>query len=123
MGNVCTADKAIDGDYSTYSLTQSSKFSWWSVVFGYTVEIEKILITASGYGIQSGYFDQFKVETKVTSEDPWRVCKGEHSIPTNPHIVKCDNPTIAKYLRLSTSGKCYLKEVHVVGTPIHIGKN
>ena len=125
MGNMCSADKAIDGDSYTYSLTKSSMFNWWSVTFGYTVKIEKILITTSRYALQQGYGNRFKVETKLANDEHWQVCKGEHSILTIHHEVKCEKPTIASYLRLSASGarsRVYMSDVKVARTPVDTGK-
>ena len=90
-----------------------------------TALIERILVTTTDYAFRMGKFRRFKVETRLTSSAPWTVCKGEYSIKGSykPHVVKCNNPTIAKYIRLSVAGgpNLYLSEVIVEGVPV--GKN
>ena len=92
----------------------------------YLAKIEKILCATTKYAIESGKFDRFKVETRITTSEPWKVCKGEYSIegPWRHHEVKCNNPTIAKYIRLSVAGgvNLYLSNVEVVGSLAGVGK-
>jgi len=85
--------------------------------------VEKVVVYANSWAVQQGYFRRFKVETKVNEGDDWKVCKKEHEVQKHdPHVVQCDDVTVAKYVRVSVSpmGSCaplYLHEVEVMGTP------
>ena len=94
------------------------------------MKIEEILVSTTKYAFESGKFRRFKVESRMTASEPWKgtwkVCKGEHSMTGSysPHKVKCDTPTVAKYIRLSVTGgtNLYLTDVRVLGTVIDAGK-
>ena len=121
-GNKCTADKAIDGDKATYSYTKYWRDSAsWSVELSSTVNIKKILFTTSDISLMKGYFNRFKVETRVISSEPWKICRGEYLVKGSPTllIAQCQNETIAGHLRLSVSGmrvQLILGEVKVIGS-------
>ena len=58
------------------------------------------------------------MQTKEQSTDSWKNCISEQKMPSNPYKVVCEEPTIAKYLKISVAGNnipLYLKEVEVVG--------
>ena len=131
VGNKCTADRAIDGDLTTSSVTEASNkanhVEWWSATLGNPSRIEKILVYGSEYAFGKGYYRHFTVKTRMKTSDSWKVCKGDYSIKGSyrPHEVKCNTPTIAKYIRLSVTGfaSLYLQEVRVLGIPIDPGKD
>ena len=125
-GNKCMAESAIDEDKSTKSVTRGSVFDWWSAELTNITRIETILISASMDTSKSGYDGRFKVETRMSTSEPWKICKGEYSFTGSlePHELQCDKPTTAKYLRLSVAGpRCpncrnlYLYDVRVRGEP------
>ena len=118
----CPASAAIDGDMNTKSVTLEQQWVWWSAELTRTVIINEIHITTTKYAFESGKFNRFSVETGMTREDDgWTVCKGEYKMEGSyqPHVVECDTPTTAKYIRLSVRGgtNLYLTEVEVIGTP------
>ena len=120
----CTADKAHDGNMSTYSVTTSdTDVQWWEGELTKRSMISRILVYTTKYALDKGKFQRFKVETRMSRWTKWNVCKGEHSMQAyDPHVVICDQPTNAKYLRLSIAGgsNLYLTEVQVEET---VGKN
>ena len=118
----CTAEKAIDKDEHSMSSTLSSEFSWWSVELASVATIKTILVSTNR--IVLPYFRRFKVETRVLPSDPWKVCKGEHSMQSPRfHMVQCENVTVAGYVRLSVAGfagvvvSLMLYDVKVTGSP------
>lgn len=122
-GNKCTANKSLDGDLSTSSVTRSGGSSqWWSAVLVDVSRIERILVYVSSWAFNRRKFNRFKVETKRNTDEKWTVCKDEYKMeaPYYPHIVQCSSPTIAKYIRLSVAGggTLYLREVKVWGVMI-----
>ena len=115
--NKCIADKAIDNDITTKSLTKHG--GMWNAKISKVIKIDSILIFVTKYGFDQGYYSEFKVETRLDKNDKWVVCKGPYNMkePIDPHVVQCDAPvTLAKYIRLS-SGKNSLRlyEVQVTG--------
>jgi hypothetical protein len=122
----CPASAAIDGDMNTTAVTLGSwsggLWDWWSAELTQTATIDKIRIYTTKYAFNDGKFNRFSVETGMTREDDgWTVCKREYKMEGSykPHVVKCDTPRIAKYIRLSIRGiqNLYLTEVKVIGTP------
>ena len=111
----CTAEKAIDGDIETWAM--SDRGGSWAVEFAKTVLIDKVLLTLGKTYYE--YYSAFKLETKTSEEDAWSVCKGPYKVelPMDPHEVKCDAPTTAKFLRISPgpggTGRLTLVEVTV----------
>ena len=79
--------------------------------------IEKILVYISLYPSENIPSSKFKVETRLSAEDAWEVCKGEHSL-NDPHMIQCDQNTVAKYIRLSCKVSLILREVSVLGKPM-----
>ena len=128
-GNICTADKVIDGntgtDYSTMGVTHPDSPSWWSARMTAVATINKILVYAQEWPFTEGFYNRFKVETRMREDEPWTVCKGEYSMsrPIDPHEVLCDQPTTAGYVRVSVAGNkfLYLREVQVFGKSL-VGK-
>ena len=82
--------------------------------------IEKILVYISLYPARNIPSSMVKVETRLSKQDAWKVCKGEYSInePYDPHEIRCDEDTVAKYIRIYVRGNVYLvlREVRVIGT-------
>ena len=67
--------------------------------------------------MQEGYYDGFSVENRLNEDENWEVCKGPYNVtePLRPHVVHCKDPaTLAKFIRLSTSGNLLLREVIVI---------
>ena len=99
----------------------NSVVEWWTATFSNVVKVDQIFIYANDYAFASGYYNAFKVETKLDENDDWVVCKGPYSLtePLKPHILRCNAQyTLAKYIRLSISGRgksLYLQEVRVTG--------
>ena len=119
-GNVCIANKAIDGDLATQSVTRESQLESWSAELEELSSITKILVYANSWALGAGKYSRFKVEVKTSQNGAWKVCKAEHAMqaPHDPNVVVCDGgPMNAKYLRLSVaSNPLYLNEVKVFGS-------
>ena len=123
--NPCTADRAIDGDTTSscnFAHTAlASEGAWWSAEMTKVARIEQILAYVPSWEYKQGYYRHFKVETRLSKQDAWKVCKGEYSMnePYDPHEIQCDQDTVAKYIRLSVRGNVHLvlNEVRVIGTP------
>ena len=116
----CAADKAVDENLLTESRTSESHNPWWSVELTEPSMIYRILVHISPHAHQEGEFKRFKVETRMRETDDWSICKGEYSVapPLDPHEVRCDDTTTAKYLKLSAENEnemtqLRLKEVAV----------
>ena len=126
LGDQCLADKAIDEDISTNSYTTDDPLPWWKAELSKITRIENIILYLSDYNYNQGHYTGFKVETSIT-EDAWVVCKGPYDVqkPIRPHIITCNKPTIAKYVRLSREidvvGYLALREVNVNG--VSLGKS
>ena len=114
----CAANMAIDGNFGYGSVTDDlDGNSWWSAEFATPAKIKNIAIAIDGWAHHHCCYNSFKVETRMSTNENWNVCKGEHVLPYHsPHVV-CDRPTKAKYLRLSVrDSPLYLYEVVVTGT-------
>ena len=121
--NACTADLVIDGntvdDWPTMGVTNRDEpRSWWSAKMTKEATIDRILVYAHIWAHGQGYYNKFKVETRMTDTGPWTVCKGEYSMgdPIDPHYVICDQQTTAQYIKVSIGGNkhLYLREVQVI---------
>ena len=119
-GNLCTANKAIDGNLATQSVTRESQLESWSAELEELSSITKILVYANSYALGAGKYSRFKVEVKTSQNAAWKVCKAEHAMqaPHDPNEVICEKPMIAKYVKLSVAGgpNLYLNEVKVLGS-------
>ena len=106
--NGCEADKAIDDSLTTFARTGNSQFNWWAVELTELVEIKNVFVSTTYAG--RNRLTGFKVETKMNESEPWELCKGPYSVEGDftPHMVQCENMTIAGYLRLSCTGKYLL---------------
>lgn len=120
-GNNCIAKRAIDSKfgYVTKSVT-SKEESWWKAELSEYTLITKIKIYFGRDNLKA--LQNFSVETTLSKDGPWRVCKGPYAVelPTDPHELQCHNVTRAKHVRLFTRGvKGYyalaLEEVIVFG--------
>ena len=66
---------------------------------------------------------RLSVSTKKHQSDSWKNCTSEQKLFSNVSKIVCDEPTIAKYLKISVAGirrwdymvRLYLNEVEVVG--------
>ena len=116
---MCGADKAIDSKMFTKARTDDSgTSSWWAVEFKYLTKIEKIFLFTEKIDVQRGYFKKLTVETKRNSGGDWEICKGEYSVtePVSPHVIQCERPTTAKYLKFRIPPYyLVLNEVEVTG--------
>ena len=86
-----------------------------------TAEIEEIELYLNPTYHQAGYYATMKVETKLKREESaWKTCKGVYSVTGNidPHEVRCDELTTAKFIRISVDNFLALLEVKVTGIPI-----
>jgi ethanolamine utilization protein EutQ (cupin superfamily) len=121
--NTCGAAMATDGNMATGSVTKYTSFSWWMAEMEKLAHVDAVMVYTDPWAVQQGYFRRFKVETKMREHDEWTMCKDEHSVTAHdPHVVQCDQPTTARYIRVSVtpSGSCvplYLHEVKVMGRP------
>ena len=114
-GGKCTAEKAIDDNFISLSITRRGKPSWWSAELENKVQIEIILVYIGAYSFK--YYNRFQVETGL-QKDVWEVCKGPYEVqrPLTPHYITCDKIKIAKYIRMSQMSEMLaLTEVKVVG--------
>ena len=102
-GNKCTADRAIDNDQSTSAITRRSSLAWWTAELTRAAKISMIIFSTSEFAFGEGNFKNFKVETRLSPLGPWKICKGEHAMqrPVFNHVVQCENPMSARYIRLS----------------------
>ena len=101
----CTAEKALDGDIDTGTLsTNDDGIAWWSARFTTTTVIDSIYVDLSHYYHALG--SQLKVETKMKWDDEWKVCKAAYILEStsNPHDMKCSEETTANFIRLSVTG-------------------
>ena len=117
-----TADKAVDldlglGDDSQPSCTGRSRPMWW------TAELpEATIMTIELYISRhsSKQLGKLKLETRLSDKDAWKTCVDDHTVtkPIRPHVIRCNDVTVAKELKISmTGGKemCF-REVRVLGT-------
>ena len=117
VNNNCAADKAIDKDMSTYSLTlMATQNDWWSVELLVEAAIDQINAYLSQNDLRQGKFNQFQVTSRRSNTEDWSICKEKYSVtePVNPHVLRCERPTIAKYLRLNVFGGNYLAIMELV---------
>ena len=124
--NQCLASLAIDGDLDTRSRT-GYHIGWWKAEMGRPAKIDNIQIyfdTESDPNLS--FYSKLKVETRMRDSDDWNVCKGPFAAkpPVRPYVVRCDNVTVAKRIRITNdySDGLYLYEVKVFGI-VHKGKN
>ena len=105
-GGKCPAGEAVDGDINTMTRTSTALNPWWTAELSKITRIESIVLYLSEYNLNRGNYNNFKIETSMT-EDSWVVCKGPYDVktPIHPHIITCDKPTVAKYIRLSREPK------------------
>ena len=59
-GNKCTPDKAIDGNWKTWSGTKNTNLEWWAAEMEEAVRIDKIFVYSSEYSFKYK-FKRFKV--------------------------------------------------------------
>ena len=114
------ASNAIDKDRKTYSLTATANDAWWTAELKEMAKIDQVLVYA-----KKSFFDRlyknFMVEVGLI-KDVWELCKGPYDMqtPIDPHVVTCNSPKIARYIRLSRvlSYRSYIVflEVEVFGT-------
>ena len=81
-------------------------------------KIEEILLYLTEYSLRQGHYSKLNVETSMDNSQ-WVVCKRDIVADISPYEVKCDQATLAKYVRIST-GKdngLRLMEVKVFGVP------
>ena len=122
--NDLSPNRAIDGNTTSRSVTAwwLNNVEWFTVQLSQASVIVKIQLYLDEYALRKGYYKRFKLETRMQKEDEWKTCKGEYDVigPISPHEVVCDDAkTVAKYLRISVSGRMkplYLGEVKVMGT-------
>ena len=118
-GGICNAEAALTGSGSA---TKNGNFQWWSGEFKQVTRIRNILLYLSIFPLNRGYYNRFKVETRITEREDWKTCKGEYSPKPQYsgllHDLKCNIPTDAKYIRFSikNGGPLYLNRVIVFGT-------
>ena len=76
----CAASKALDGNKGTSSVTSYSngQLSWWSAEFLEPTKIDEIRVWTHGWAVNNGYYNKFRVETRMYPGDRWEVCKAEH---------------------------------------------
>ena len=122
----CVAAKAIDGNADTQSVTTKESRPWWVAELNKITQIKNIILYLDEHNFNQNRLMGFKIETSMT-EGQWEVCKGPYNVekPINPHITTCENPTIAKYIRLSrqTSRGGRLAVVEVKITRLSEGKH
>ena len=113
----------MDGNTLTNSVTLYSAISWWEGQLEKSTKVTKFLVHTSTYALDQGFYKKFKVETKKSLSEDWRICKDTFSIKDPPVMVTCDEPSIVKYVKLSVAGDdiakgvpFYLLEVNVVGS-------
>jgi len=118
-----SADKAVDGDLLTFSGTKKDAVSWWSVDLRKQAEIFKIECYLNTFAHSKGYYGNFTVETRSALHGKWKLCsKVENPVaPVYPYVVNCDEPTTARYVKISVEpGKSlYLQEVQVMTIDLH----
>merc|ERR1719230_2528284 len=71
----CAADKAIDGDATSISVTWGSDFDWWSAQLSSRATIKEVIFTTIGYAFGKGWFNRLRVDTAESSNGPWKICK------------------------------------------------
>ena len=71
------ADKAIDGDITTYANTAYDSHPTWIAQLAKPVKIEMIEIWLSEYHLKTYKYLNFKIETSMDNIN-WSVCKGRY---------------------------------------------
>jgi len=123
----CIAKNAIDDDLSSNAYTNVDTTGWWMGKLKNSIQIHEIHLYLSEYQYRVGYLKKLKVETIMNSNSNWIVCQEEFSVedPIKTHdalvvkyIVKCQQETVARSIRISTgmADGLGLIEVKVFGT-------
>ena len=120
-------NNAIDGDFSTVSITLATNFDYWIAELVNRTEIISLFVSTNLDTVQRGYHRNLKVETRLKITDQWKSCKEDVKWVKdyNHHRIECDNQTTAKHIRISREGTSRtgsqgltLSEVTVLGVPI-----
>ena len=112
----CSADKAIDGNILTESVTEASNNPWWSVEFTEHSVIDRVFLHIGTHAHSGKEFRRFKVETRMKEDEKWSICKKEYSVepPLDPHVVYCERPMEAKYMNLSNKNEKQIIRLHLL---------
>ena len=115
------ANLSLDRNTDTNSFTRPTGEKWWRVEMEDVTRISAILLYISEYQLKN-YFAPLKVETRLSlvDEHAWTVCVDSYTMmaPLSPHVIICDDVTIAKQVKISMIyGKLLgFQEVIILGT-------
>ena len=75
-----TADRAIDGNTSTFAITRRESYNWWEAKLEQLLDIERILVYLVPYAHEKGFYSKFKTEVRRSAKDEWIACVDEFAV-------------------------------------------
>ena len=128
-----TADKAVDGNISSYAYSRTFSYGWWMVDLGVEHEIEEVYITANNLGNSIILLTNYSVwmgnGTDVFTHSlcglaPSPLVPGYSYSPVTWNKVTCDHTRRGRYLSIrktendSSKGFIPIHEAIIIGYPV-----